>query len=107
MDEDLSDSEGEEDESQPPPESFQPKEDDGSLLEEPSTERDSDPVPCLGTSVQKYASNGSSGVPSDSSGDSSETDQKATDGSTHKQGGAQVQANQDYKVHEFVQATIH
>ena len=101
MEEDLSDSEGEEEEPEPPPDSLQAEEGNGSLSDEPSIEREGDPEPCPGSSVQKCAT---PSLPSDSLGGSSETDQKATDGSNHKQGGAQAQANQDYEV--FVQATV-
>lgn len=95
----MSDSEGEEEEeeSELPPESLQAVEEgNGSLSNKPSIEKDSDPVPCPSSSVQKCAT---PSIPSDSSGGSSETNQKAMDGSScHKQGDAQVQANHDYEV---------
>lgn len=90
MEEDLSDSEGEEEEPEIQPESLQAEEDNGSLSDEPSIERESDPVPFPGSSVQKCAT---PSLPSDSSGGSSETNQKqkATDGIDHKHGGTQAQ----------------
>lgn len=100
MEEDLSDSEGEDEEPELPPESLQTEEGNGSLSDEPVIDTESDPLPCPGSSAQKCAT---PSLPSDSGG-SNESDQKATDGSDHKHGSAQVQANQDFEV--FVQATV-